>query len=320
MQGTPSSNVPGTPKRPSASVNPNNGTTTVQWEQPDLKGLPISGYVLRATSNNGQHSWQQQLPGDQTQMRIPGADGDQNGSLTYNRSYTFEVKAQTAAEGAFSPPSDLVAPYTGPAGIRITNKVRTGPQQWQYTVEATWRGKVGNIRAAGTAQGDKPGDGARTFDATVNWRGQGTASFQACLEGACTQAAQDSQSNPLPNVGNFREDYGSGCRPNPDIPGSQMYEPFRLFVSIDPNGSRQYMSNFRFQASYGYQPNDTQPNVVENPGNWQGTINGAGEYMVQSRRAEDNYRMWFDTSYDLEGYGTVNIPQHTFVVTDCPGG
>lgn len=328
VQGTPSSNVPGTPNRPSASVNPNNGTTTVQWEQPDLKGLPISGYVLRATSNNGQHSWQQQLPGDQNQMRIPGADRDQNGSLTYNRSYTFEVKAQTAAEGAFSAPSDLVAPYTGPAGIRITNKVRTGPQQWQYTVEATWRGRVGNIRAAGTAQGDKPGDGARTFDATVNWRGQGTASFQACLDGACTQAAQDSQSNPLPNVGNPQPTWGN-CVLNPDAgngvaANDEVFETAYWTAPVDPGaqGSAQYVTDVQYEWMYAYGTN--QPAPTEFNHSFANGTQGSGQFdggsvVIPSRRHEDAYTFFVGMRFHVQGYDGWIQSGTTMNSPNCPG-
>lgn len=329
-EGTPTSDVPGAPAAPSAESAPADGSTTVAWQQPDLNGLPLAGYRLTATSNNQAHSWTQEVPAGQTQVVVPGADGDSANALTYGRGYTFTVAAVTAQQGPPSPPSAEVRPYTGPAGITIVSKTRVGPQRWAYVVEATWRGQVGTIQAGGMVNGTQQGEGQRTFEAQIPWGQGGTTTFQACLDGAgCAAQVQDNQRNPLPSfTGNLQPRWGP-CVLNPDAgngvaANDQVYENASWAVGVDfgGEGARQYVeeNNIQYRWEYAYGVNQGSPDVstvtYANPGS--GQISD-GEMIIPSRRHEDAYTWWVGIRFRVQGHDgwietSVNINS-----PDCPG-
>ncbi len=317
VEGRPSATTPAAPAAPSVALQPADGSTVVSWTPPDLRGQPATGYVLTAVSNNGEHSWSQPLGADQTQVVVPGGEVDAPNMLRWGRTYAFTVAAVTQAQGEPSPPSAQVVPYTGPSGITLSRE-RIGAQQWRFTVQANWRGRVGTIQAAGAAQGTQPGDGPRTFDASIPWGQNGQVTFQACVEGAACFQEQRQQANPVPRFTGAPDPVWGPCQTNPDIPSDRVHENGYWQIGIDGGGEggRNYITAVESTWAYAYgnnQPSPTQGN--EGFGTPPTALDG-DRIHTNGRRHYPNYTFFVEFRFHVQGHGWVHSGR---VARNAPG-
>lgn len=304
----PSSDKPAAPAAPTlVRMDPNSGTTTIQWAAPDLKGKDLTGYAVLASSANGEHTWTQDVGPEATTLQIPAQGADAPNTVTFGRNYRFAVAAKTVTVSDPSPTLEGVEVYAGPSQIRVINKRRLTAQQWQYTVQADWRGRVGTIDGAGSGIGQPSGDlaGRVTFDVGVPWGGEKQAIFQAAVPGANPVQVQDVQRNPLPRFSGGVDPVWGPCSTNPDIPSDQVHENGYWQIGIDFGGepsSADYLGDVQSTWAYAYGVNQPRPTQANEGFGTPPTRREGNTIRTNPRRHYPGYTFFVSFRFQVRGY------------------